>query len=90
MSEYKKIIEHYGEARQKLEAVEKLNDLAEQLIQDIERNKCSRGKTLDKFADVKIMLEQILIIYGISGKEIEHREFIKLHKKIKRIEKETV
>ena len=90
MNEYKMIIEHYGEDQQKLEAVGKLNDLADQLIQDMEKNKCSRVKTLDKIAEVKIMLEQILIMYGISGKEITNREFIKLHKTIKRIEKETV
>ena len=90
MSDYRKIIEHYGEDNQKIKAIAELNDLAELLIKDMKKHKCSRNKALNEIADVKILLEQILIMYGISGKEIHNREFMKLHKIMKTIKKETV
>jgi len=87
MGEYTDILNYYGEDLQTLKAIERLNDLSYVLLKDLDKEKYSRRKVLDCIAEVKVSLEQVLRVYGVSGKEIATKEHLILHKTMKEIKK---
>ena len=66
---YKQAIETYGEKAQKLMAIEEMSELTKEICKDF-RGKLNREHLIEEMADVLIMLDQMLLLYKISGEEI--------------------
>lgn len=66
---YKQAIKTYGEHAQKLMAIEEMSELAKEICKDF-RGKLNREHLIEEMADVLIMLDQMLLLYKISGEEI--------------------
>lgn len=66
---YKQAIETYGVRAQKLMAIEEMSELTKEICKDF-RGKLNREHLIEEMADVTIMLDQMLLIYEISGEEI--------------------
>lgn len=67
---YEKLFDEYGKM-QVIVAIEELSELQKELCKCL-RNKDSTINLLEEIADVKIMLEQIISIYGLCEEEIEY------------------
>lgn len=67
---YNAILNHYGKDAQKLKAVEELTELAELIIKDVNGKEIYQKAVQEEVADVFIMLNQVLMIYGISQSSI--------------------
>lgn len=77
---YKTILSHYGSESQKMKAVEELTELAELLIKDLNGKEVYQKRVQEEIADVHIMLNQMLLAYGIRDSEIKDE----INRKIKR------
>ena len=66
---YKQAIETYGTKAQKLMAIEEMSELTKEICKDF-RGKLNREHLVEEVADVLIMLDQMLLMYEISGEEI--------------------
>lgn len=84
-----RIINTYGIAPQEDMAIEECSELIKALL------KCRRNPStgaveviIDEIADVKIILQQLEIIYGCQS-EVENRVEYKINRQIERIEKES-
>ena len=68
----KEIVEHYGNERQKLKAIEELTELVEIIAKDLNRKeiKNQREHILEEIAEVMIMVEQLKLVYGFSDDEV--------------------
>ena len=83
MKKTKAIADHYGKEHQTIKAIEELAELIQALAKgDIENIK-------EEIADVRVMLEQIEYLYGISDDEITLRMCAKLCRQLERMEGEN-
>lgn len=65
------IINHYGKNAQKMKAIEELTELQEVIIKEINGKQVYPKQIQEEIADVHIMLNQLLLIYGISDSSID-------------------
>lgn len=85
----KQIIEHYGQQKQELQAVQELTELILLLAaRTDQRGDNYKQNILSELADVQIMCEQVQIMNGISGREIDDMKSYKLRRQLARIENE--
>ena len=84
------IAEHYGAKAQTLQLCEECGEL----IQAV--SKLTRGVTemrilalVEEIADVRIMMSQMMQLYGIPEPEVSERIDEKLERQLKRIKEET-
>lgn len=66
---YKQAIETYGVRMQKLMAIEEMSELTKEICKDF-RGLLDREHLIEEMADVMIMLDQMLLLYKISGEEV--------------------
>ena len=66
---YKQAIKTYGEKAQKLMAIEEMSELTKEICKDF-RGLLDREHLIEELADVLIMLDQMLLMYKVSGEEI--------------------
>lgn len=67
---YKQAIALYGEKAQKLMAIEEMSELTKEICKDF-RGKLDREHLIEEMADVLITMEQLMIMYKISDREIQ-------------------
>ena len=80
MKKTKAIEDHYGKEHQTIKTMEELAELIQALAKgDIENIK-------EEIADVRVMLEQIEYLYGVSDDEITLRMCAKLWRQLERME----
>ena len=83
MKKIKAIADHYGKEHQTIKAIEELAELIQALAKgDIEN-------IIEEIADVRVMLEQIEYLYGISDDAITLRMCAKLWRQLERMEGEN-
>lgn len=83
---YKQAIETYGVRAQKLMAIEEMSELTKEICKDF-RGKLNREHLIEEMADVTITIDQLMIMYEISGKEIQQmreRKIDRLKERLKR------
>ena len=85
---YKQAIETYGVRAQKLMAIEEMSELTKEICKDF-RGKLNREHLIEEMADVTIMLDQMLLIYEISGEEILSMCGRKMKRLKERLEKQN-
>ena len=85
---YKKAIKTYGEKAQKLMAIEEMSELTKEICKDF-RGKLNRENLIEEMADVLIMLDQMLILYKISGEEVGLMRIKKVERLKERLEKQN-
>ena len=85
---YKRTIELYGEHAQKLMAIEEMSELTKEVCKDF-RGKLNREHLIEEMADVLIMLDQMLILYKISGEEVGLMRIKKVERLKERLEKQN-
>lgn len=66
-----KIIAHYGYSNQKKKAIEELGELTQALSKDLQYE-TNRDHISEEMADVMIMLNQLMLIYGNRGEIVRH------------------
>ena len=67
---YKQAIDLYGEKAQKLMAIEEMSELTKEICKDF-RGKLNREHLIEEIVDVIITIDQLMMMYEISGDEIE-------------------
>lgn len=67
---YKKAIDLYGEKAQKLMAIEEMSELTKEICKDF-RGKLNREHLVEELADVTITIDQLMMMYKISGDELQ-------------------
>ena len=67
---YKQAIETYGVRAQKLMAIEEMSELTKEICKDV-RGKLDREHLVEEVADVLITIDQLMIMYEISDREIQ-------------------
>ena len=82
---YKLAISAYGEKAQKLMAIEEMSELTKEICKDF-RGKLDREHLIEEMADVLIMLDQMLILYKISGEEVGLMRIKKVERLKERLE----
>lgn len=87
----RRIIDHYGHDAQKVKAIEELSELIKELSKDL-IGKGKLSNIAEEFADVKVMLGQLQIIYGFENDLIEAIQVEKILRTLERsdLEKESV
>lgn len=85
---YNKAIELYGEKAQKLMAIEEMSELTKEICKDF-RGKLDREHLIEEMADVLIMLDQMLLLYKISGEEVGLMRIKKVERLKERLEKQN-
>lgn len=85
---YKQAIETYGVRAQKLMAIEEMSELTKEICKDF-RGKIDREHLIEEMADVLIMLDQMLILYKISGEEVGLMRIKKVERLKERLEKQN-
>lgn len=85
---YKQAIKMYGEKAQKLMAIEEMSELTKEICKDF-RGSLDREHLIEEMADVLIMLDQMLLMYEISGEEILSMCGKKLKRLKERLEKQN-
>lgn len=85
---YKQAIETYGVRMQKLMAIEEMSELTKEICKDF-RGLRDREHLIEEMADVTIMLDQMLLIYKISGEEILSMCARKMKRLKERLEKQN-
>nr|DAK39232.1 MAG TPA: nucleoside triphosphate pyrophosphohydrolase [Caudoviricetes sp.] len=85
---YKKAIETYGEKAQKLMAIEEMSELTKEICKDF-RGKLNREHLIEEMADVLIMLDQMLLMYKVSGEEVRLMRIKKVERLKERLEKQN-
>lgn len=67
-----KIIDHYGANHQRYKAAEELSELQTLILQDANKNgKVPLSHIIEEIADVKVMVKQLELIYGIDSRDID-------------------
>lgn len=82
---YKKAISAYGEKAQKLMAIEEMSELTKEICKDF-RGLLDREHLIEEMADVLIMLDQMLLLYKISGEEVGLMRIKKVERLKERLE----
>lgn len=85
---YKQAIETYGVRAQKLMAIEEMSELTKEICKDF-RGKLDREYLIEEIADVLIMLDQMLLLYKISGEEVGLMRIKKVERLKERLEKQN-
>ena len=85
---YKQAIETYGVRTQKLMAIEEMSELTKEICKDF-RGKLNREHLVEEMADVLIMLDQMLLLYKISGEEVGLMRIKKVERLKERLEKQN-
>lgn len=85
---YKQAIETYGVRAQKLMAIEEMSELTKEICKDF-RGKLNREHLIEEMADVLIMLDQMLLLYKISGEEVGLMRIKKVERLKERLEKQN-
>ena len=85
---YKQAISAYGEKAQKLMAIEEMSELTKEICKDF-RGKLNREHLIEEMEDVTIMLDQMLLIYKISGEEVGLMRIKKVERLKERLEKQN-
>ena len=85
---YKQAIEEYGVRAQKLMAIEEMSELTKEICKDF-RGKLNREHLIEEMADVLIMLDQMLLLYKISGEEVGLMRIKKVERLKERLEKQN-
>lgn len=85
---YKQAIKTYGEHAQKLMAIEEMSELTKEICKDF-RWKLDREHLIEEMADVLIMLDQMLILYKISGEEVGLMRIKKVERLKERLKKQN-
>lgn len=85
---YKQAIETYGVRAQKLMAIEEISELTKEICKDF-RGKLDREHLIEEMADVLIMLDQMLLLYKISGEEVGLMRIKKVERLKERLEKQN-
>lgn len=85
---YKQAIEEYGARAQKLMAIEEMSELTKEICKDF-RGKLNREHLVEEMADVLIMLDQMLLLYKISGEEVGLMRIKKVERLKERLEKQN-
>lgn len=80
------IANFYGDDSQMYMAIEEMSELTKEICK-YKRLPNNYDKIADEIADVKIMLEQLEYIFGVS-REVEERVNYKLDRQLRRIEQE--
>ena len=83
---YKQAIALYGEKAQKLMAIEEMSELTKEICKDF-RGLLDREHLIEEMADVLIMLDQMLLMYKISGDEIQQMRERKIERLKGRMDK---
>lgn len=83
---YKQAISAYGEKAQKLMAIEEMSELTKEICKDF-RGKLNREHLIEEMADVTITIDQLMMMYGISGDEIEQMRGRKIERLKERMDK---
>jgi len=83
---YKQAIETYGVRMQKLMAIEEMSELTKEICKDF-RGLLDREHLIEEMADVLIMLDQMLLMYKISGDEIQQMRERKIERLKGRMDK---
>lgn len=87
---YNKAIELYGEKAQKLMAIEEMSELTKEICKDF-RGKLNREHLIEEIVDVIITIDQLMMMYEISGDEIEQmraRKFERLKERLEMVNDE--
>ena len=85
---YKQAIETYGVRAQKLMAIEEMSELTKEICKDF-RGLLDREHLIEEVADVTITIDQLMIMYEISGKEIQQMCEKKVERLKERLEKQN-
>lgn len=85
---YKKAIDLYGEKAQKLMAIEEMSELTKEICKDF-RGKLDREHLIEEVADVTITIDQLMIMYEISGNELQQMCEKKVERLKERLEKQN-
>lgn len=84
MSDYEVILGHYGEESQMLKAIEEMGELTSVLVRCLRNDdRVSRDDVITEIADVSIMVEQLMYIFGKL--EVENEIIYKLMRTKERI-----
>ena len=83
---YKQAIETYGVRTQKLMAIEEMSELTKEICKDF-RGLLDREHLIEEMADVMIMLDQMLLLYKISGEEVGLMRIKKVERLKERLDK---
>ena len=87
---YKQAIETYGVRAQKLMAIEEMSELTKEICKDF-RGKLNREHLIEEIVDVIITIDQLMMMYEISGDEIEQmreRKFERLKERLEMVNDE--
>ena len=87
MEKPREILNHYGREKQILQTVEEMAELSVELIKSVNRNKNNAAEVVNEIADVKNMLNQMMIVFNIKESDLKKSMEYKLDRQIKRIEK---
>ena len=80
-----KIIKYYGKKEQKLKAVEELSELTAEIMKDVNKGN-NDDYVLEELADVWVMMNQLIIIYGFTDEEIKEIAKEKVVRTLERID----
>ena len=87
----KEIAEHYGKAKQRMQAVQELSELILVISRRADQKEDRQAyieSLIDEIADSKIMIEQIRALYSIPDFDIRQRIDFKLKRQLERIANE--
>nr|DAX39764.1 MAG TPA: nucleoside triphosphate pyrophosphohydrolase [Caudoviricetes sp.] len=87
---YKQAIKMYGEKAQKLMAIEEMSELTKEICKDF-RGKLNREHLIEEIVDVIITIDQLMMMYEISGDEMEQmreRKFERLKERLEMVNDE--
>ena len=85
---YKQAIETYGEIAQKLMAIEEMSELTKEICKDF-RGKLNREHLIEEIIDVIITIDQLIMMYEISSKEMRQMCERKMNRLKERLEKQN-
>lgn len=85
---YKQAIDTYGVRTQKLMAIEEMSELTKEICKDF-RGLLDREHLIEEMADVLIMLDQMLLMYKVSGEEVRLMRIKKVERLKERLEKQN-
>ena len=80
-TDLRKIIKCWGEDKQKIKAIEELSELQKELCKNL-LNQIDDKKLEEEISDVQIMLNQLMIMYGISKNDVEYHMNLKIKRTI--------
>ena len=80
-TDLRKIIKYWGEDKQKIKAIEELSELQKELCKNL-LNQIDDKKLEEEISDVQIMLNQLMIMHGISKNDIEYHMNLKIKRTI--------